>query len=89
MAPRNLGNDGGRLRDEENAKEEDDSPTTKKSVGAKFDGRFPLTRWKFAVALGVFVFFSTDLFCIYSTMPAALFGRIRLPRTILDLCMLK
>ena len=89
VAPRNLGNDGGRLRDEENAKEEDDSPTTKKSAGAKFDGRFPLTRWEFAVALGVFVFFSTGLICIYSTMPAAEYGRIRLPRTISDLRMLK
>ncbi|CBI18173.3 uncharacterized membrane protein At4g09580 [Vitis riparia] len=87
-APRNLGNDGGRLRDEENANE-DDSPTTKKPAGVKIDGRFPLTRWEFTVALGVFVFFSIGLFCIYLTMPAAEYGRIRLPRTISDLRMLK
>lgn len=87
-APRNLINDGGRLRDEEGAKFED-SPTSKKPVGAKLEGRFPLTKWEFAAALGVFLIFSTGLFCIYLTMPAADYGKMKLPRTISDLRMLK
>lgn len=84
-APRNLMGDPGRLlRDEENA-EEDDSPSGKKP---KFE-RFPLNRWEFAAAIGVFFVFSTGLFCIYLTMPAAEYGKIKLPRTVSDLRMLK
>ncbi|KAI4346392.1 hypothetical protein L6164_007290 [Bauhinia variegata] len=84
-APRNLMGDPGRLlRDEENA-EEDDSPSGKKP---KFE-RFPLNRWEFAAAIGVFFVFATGLFCIYLTMPAAEYGKIKLPRTVSDLRMLK
>ncbi|KAJ7969700.1 SNARE associated Golgi protein family [Quillaja saponaria] len=84
-APRNLTGDAGRLlRDEENAKE-DDSPTGKRP---KFE-RFPLNRWEFSAAVGVFLVFSTGLFCIYLTMPAAEYGKIKLPRTISDIRMLK
>lgn len=90
-APRNLTGDGGvrLLRDEENAKaaeeEEDDSPSGKKP---KSD-RFPLSRWEFAAAIGVFFVFSAGLFCIYLTMPPAEYGKLKLPRTISDLRMLK
>ncbi|PNS91142.1 hypothetical protein POPTR_019G083500v4 [Populus trichocarpa] len=81
------GNERGRvltMRDEEKAKE-DDSPSAKR---AKFE-RFPLTRWELAAALGVFFVFSTGLFCIYLTMPAAEYGKLKLPRTISDLRLLK
>ncbi|KAL3565567.1 hypothetical protein D5086_033613 [Populus alba] len=72
------------MRDEEKAKE-DDSPSAKR---AKFE-RFPLTRWELAAALGVFFVFSSGLFCIYLTMPAAEYGKLKLPRTISDLRLLK
>ncbi|KAJ4845097.1 hypothetical protein Tsubulata_037918 [Turnera subulata] len=72
------------LRDEEKAKQED-SPTGKR---AKFE-RFPLSRWEFTAALGVFLVFSTGLFCIYRTMPAAEYRQLKLPRTISDLRQLK
>ncbi|GMN51869.1 hypothetical protein TIFTF001_021020 [Ficus carica] len=89
-APRNLTVDAGvRLsRDEESAAvaaKEDDSPTGKKP---KFE-RFPLTRWELASAIGVFLIFSAGLFCIYSTMPSAEYGKLKLPRTVSDLRMLK
>lgn len=85
-APRNLANESVRVvRDEENAKFED-SPTSKKP---RLEGKFPLTKWEFAAALGVFLIFSTGLICVYLTMPAAEFGKIKLPRTISDLRMLK
>lgn len=85
-APRNLTVDAvGRLnKDEENAKE-DDSPTGKRP---KFD-RFPLTSWEIAAAIGVFLIFSTGLFCIYLTIPAAAYGKLKLPRTVSDLRILK
>ncbi|KAJ6291554.1 hypothetical protein OIU76_023597 [Salix suchowensis] len=81
------GNERGRvltMRDEERAKE-DDSPSAKR---AKFE-RFPLTRWELAASLGVFFVFSTGLICIYLTMPAAEYGKLKLPRTISDLRLLK
>ena len=84
-APRNLVGDSARLmKDEENA-DGNDSPTAKKP---KFE-RFPLNRWEFAAAIAVFFVFSTGLFCVYLTMPAAQYGKIKLPRTISDLRMLK
>ncbi|KAK3025412.1 hypothetical protein RJ639_040838 [Escallonia herrerae] len=82
-APRSLLVEGGRFRDEENA---EDSPTSKKP---KSDAKLPLSRWEFATALGVFFIFSTGLFCIYLTMPAAEYNKIKLPRTIADLRVLK
>ncbi|KAK6938521.1 SNARE associated Golgi protein [Dillenia turbinata] len=82
-------NDVKRLRDEENAKVGEDSPTTKKPVGPKLEGKFPLSRWELAAFVGVFVMFSLGLFGVYWTMPAADFGKIRLPRSLSDLRMLK
>ncbi|CAL1409986.1 unnamed protein product [Linum trigynum] len=72
------------MRDEEKAKE-DDSPSSKKS---KFE-RFPFSRWEFATAISVFFVFSTGLFCIYWTMPAAEYGKLKIPRTVSDLRLLK
>lgn len=86
VAPRGLANEAGRLRDEESAAvgaEDSDSPMSKK---ARF---VPVTRWELAVSVGVFVVFSTGLFWIYWTMPAAEYGNIKLPRTISDLRRLK
>nr|DAD39203.1 TPA_asm: hypothetical protein HUJ06_013526 [Nelumbo nucifera] len=85
-APRSLVVDVGRLRDVENAKE--DSPTSKKPIGAKLE-RFPLSHWELAAAASVFLLFSTGLFCVYLTMPAADYGKIKLPRSIADLRILK
>lgn len=51
--------------------------------------RFPLSRWEFAAALGVFLIFSTGLLCIYLTMPAADYEMLKLPRTLADLRLLK
>ncbi|CAB4289516.1 unnamed protein product [Prunus armeniaca] len=77
--------DAGRLlRDEESAKEDDWSAGKKPK-----SERFPLTRWEFAAALGVFLVFSTGLICVYLTMPAAEYGKLKLPRTIADLRLLK
>ncbi|XP_052191445.1 uncharacterized membrane protein At4g09580 [Diospyros lotus] len=85
-APRNLVVEVAGLRGEENA---EDSPTTKKPIGARLDGKMSLSRWEFTAALGVFLIFSTGLFCIYLTMPAAEYGKLKLPRTISDLRALK
>ncbi|KAF2600309.1 hypothetical protein F2Q68_00008845 [Brassica cretica] len=65
--------------------DEGDSPSGKRS---KLD-RFPLSRWELAVSLGVFLVFSSGLFCIYITMPAAELGKLNLPRSISDLRLLK
>ncbi|XP_042507179.1 uncharacterized membrane protein At4g09580-like isoform X1 [Macadamia integrifolia] len=86
-APRSIVIDTGRQRDEENAKE--DSPTSKKPISAKLDGRFPLSQWELVVAVSVFLLFSIGLFCVYVTMPAAEYGKIKLPRSISDLRVLK
>ncbi|MED6169127.1 hypothetical protein PIB30_018465 [Stylosanthes scabra] len=77
--------DTGRLlRDLEN-NGEDDSPASKKP---KSD-RFPLNSCEFAAAVAVFFLFALGLFYIYLTMPASEFGRIKLPRTLADLRLLK
>ncbi|KAL0015855.1 hypothetical protein SO802_002924 [Lithocarpus litseifolius] len=68
--------------DEENG---DDSPSAKRP---KLD-RFPLTRWEIVASLSVFFIFSAGLFCVYLTMPAADFGKLKLPRSISDLRLLK
>ncbi|KAK1436456.1 hypothetical protein QVD17_02236 [Tagetes erecta] len=86
-APRILTVDPERLnRDVEMA---EDSPTSKKHVGVEFEKRFPLSRWEIMVAAGVFFVFAIGLFCIYQTMPAAEYGKIKLPRSISDLRILK
>ncbi|KAJ1424913.1 SNARE associated Golgi protein [Sesbania bispinosa] len=74
------------LRDEENGGEpEDDSPSAKKPKSE----RFPFNTWEFAAAVTVFFVFSTGLFCIYLTMPAAASANLKLPRTLSDLRLLK
>ncbi|GKV09061.1 hypothetical protein SLEP1_g20610 [Rubroshorea leprosula] len=84
-APRNVS------RDEESAaanssKEDDDYSRT----GKRFKSdKFPLSRWEFAAFSGVFVIFSAGLFCIYLTMPVAEYGKLKLPRTVSDLRLLK
>ncbi|KAL4397898.1 hypothetical protein AHAS_Ahas01G0237900 [Arachis hypogaea] len=62
---------------------EDDSAAAKKSKSEKF----PLNSCEFATAVAVFFLFTTGLFCIYLT--ASEFGRIKLPRTLSDLLLLK
>ncbi|OMO62757.1 SNARE associated Golgi protein [Corchorus olitorius] len=87
-APRNVS------RDEESAavallnnssKEDDDSPTGKRFKSE----RFPVSRWELAAFLGVFLIFSTGLFCIYLTMPATEYGKLKIPRSVSDLRLLK
>ncbi|KAG9149162.1 hypothetical protein Leryth_003155 [Lithospermum erythrorhizon] len=73
--------------DEKDLKLEVESPTGKRF---KADGgRFPLSKWEVVVGLGVFLICSMGLLCIYLTMPAAEYGKIKLPRTIADLRLLK
>ncbi|XP_010438332.1 PREDICTED: uncharacterized membrane protein At4g09580-like [Camelina sativa] len=98
-APRNITGDGGGrqqqlVKDEENAAASsaakgglvnDDSPTGKRTKSE----RFPLSRWEFAVFFIVFLVFTTGLLCIYLTMPAAEYGKLKVPRTISDLRLLK
>ncbi|KAG4908054.1 putative membrane protein [Glycine soja] len=79
-APRNVT----ATRDEEKG-EDDDSPSAKKPKSE----RFPLNTWEFAVAVAVFLVFSTGLFCIYLTMPSAAYTNLKLPRTLSDLRLLK
>ncbi|KAH7654758.1 putative membrane protein [Dioscorea alata] len=79
-------------RDEENALGTDeDSPTSKKTAGARLDSaKFPLNRCETVAALSVFLIFSAGLFCIFLTMPEAEYDKIlRFPRTISDLRILK
>lgn len=72
-------------RDEEKNVVADDSPSAKRFKG----DRFPLSRWEFVGALGVFLVFSAGLCCIYLTMPAADYEMLRLPRSLADLRLLK
>ncbi|KAL0360107.1 UNVERIFIED_CONTAM: putative membrane protein [Sesamum radiatum] len=75
---------GGRLLDKDEEKNAE-SPTGKKYKAEKF----PLSRWEFVAAFGVFLVFSTGLFCIYLTMPAAEYQMLKLPRNLADLRLLK
>lgn len=75
---------GGRVLDKDEEKNTE-SPTRKKVKAEKF----PISRWEFAAALGVFLVFSTGLLCIYLTMPAAEYGMLKLPRNLADLRLLK
>lgn len=77
--------DEGRFRDEESAKIEDSSSSKK----PRLEGRFPLSSWELAVAMAVFFVFVIGLFFIFMRMPAAAYGKIKLPRTISDLRLLK
>ncbi|KAL3641402.1 hypothetical protein CASFOL_016370 [Castilleja foliolosa] len=85
-APRGAAADagGGRMLDRDE-KCDAETPTDKKY---KVDN-FPLSRWEFAAALGVFLVFSSGLLCIYLTMPAAEYEMLKLPRTLADLRLLK
>lgn len=51
--------------------------------------RFPLSRWEFVAAVGVFLVFSTGLLSVYLTMPKAQYQMLKLPRTLADLRLLK
>ncbi|KAL3845611.1 hypothetical protein ACJIZ3_003014 [Penstemon smallii] len=86
-APRSLVVDIGGARPSDKSEEMNaaESPTGK---SFKAD-RFPLSKWEFAAALGVFLVFSTGLLCIYLTMPAAEYEMLKLPRTLADLRLLK
>ncbi|KAK4422865.1 putative membrane protein [Sesamum alatum] len=75
---------GGRVLDKEEEKNVV-SPRGKKYKGEKF----PLSRWEFVAAFGVFLVFSTGLFCIYLTMPTAEYQMLKLPRNLADLRLLK
>ncbi|KAL0326310.1 UNVERIFIED_CONTAM: putative membrane protein [Sesamum radiatum] len=75
---------GGRLLDKDEEKNPE-SPTGKKYKAEKF----PLSRWEVVAAFGVFLVFSTGLFCIYLTMPAAEYQMLKLPRNLADLRLLK
>lgn len=63
----------------------EDSPTAKRFK----EGKFTLSCWEFGAALAVFMLCLTGLVCIYLTMPASEYGKLKLPRNISDLRMLK
>ncbi|KAL1561333.1 hypothetical protein AAHA92_04051 [Salvia divinorum] len=84
-APRSVVVEAGSWALDRDEEKNSDSPSEKK---LKAD-RFPLSRWEFAAALGVFLVFSTGLMCIYLTMPAAEYELLKLPRTLSDLRSLK
>lgn len=80
-APRNVVVETGiRLLKDEQVEEED---TPK---GAKLDGKLG---WEFTAFLTVFAVFGVGLFCIYLTMPAAEYGKLKVPRSVSDLRLLK
>ncbi|KAL8059839.1 hypothetical protein ABFX02_03G113000 [Erythranthe guttata] len=75
---------GGRLLDR------DEEKNGGSSDGKKYKAeKFPLSRWEFIAALGVFLLFSSGLLCIYLTMPASEYEMLKLPRTLADLRLLK
>ncbi|XP_019175963.1 PREDICTED: uncharacterized membrane protein At4g09580-like [Ipomoea nil] len=90
-APRGLVVDTSRLaRDEEKILDLSDSYSSDSPTAKRYkEGKFLLSRWEFAAALVVFMVCLTGLFCIYLTMPAADYGKLKLPRNISDLRMLK
>nr|GLL40417.1 uncharacterized membrane protein At4g09580-like [Ipomoea trifida] len=89
-APRVVVVDTGRLGGRDEEKSLDAGFGEVSPSGKRFkEGKFPLSRWEFAAALGVFGVCSTGLFCIYLTMPAAGYGKLKLPRTAADLRLLK
>ncbi|CAH9126307.1 unnamed protein product [Cuscuta epithymum] len=90
-APRSLAIDAGRLaRDEEKILDFPATSAAESPTGKRFkEGKIQFTNWEFAAALGVFAVSSTGLFCIYLTMPAAGYGKLKLPRTAADLRILK
>ncbi|KAL9234627.1 hypothetical protein vseg_009480 [Gypsophila vaccaria] len=76
---------GGVGGDEESGKIED-SPTSKKP---RIEGRFPLNRGEVFVATTVMAVFGFGLFFIFWRIPVSQYGKIKLPRTISDLQILK
>ncbi|KAK4758455.1 hypothetical protein SAY87_019756 [Trapa incisa] len=84
-APRSLIIDVEKLIRGDEDKKDADSPTEKKP---KLE-RFPFSRSELVAFFCVFLVFATGLYCIYLTMPSAEYGRLKLPRTISDLRMLK
>ncbi|GER38693.1 SNARE associated Golgi protein family [Striga asiatica] len=84
-APRSVVVDAGSRLSDRDEEKDDESPSGKKLKAE----RFPLSRWEFAAALGVFLVFSTGLLCVYLTMPAAEYEMLKLPRNLSDLRSLK
>ncbi|CAN0928263.1 Uncharacterized membrane protein At4g09580, partial [Linum grandiflorum] len=66
--------------------DDDDSPSSKRP---KLERALDFSRWELAAAVSVFFVFSAGLFCIYWTMPASQYGKLRIPRTVSDLRLLK
>lgn len=79
-APRNVVVETG-VRLMKDDQQEEDSPK-----GAKLDGKLG---WEFTAFLTVFAVFGVGLFCIYLTMPAAEYGKLKVPRSVSDLRLLK
>ncbi|CAI9764077.1 unnamed protein product [Fraxinus pennsylvanica] len=85
VAPRGLVLEaGGRVLDKDEEKNAESS-SGKKSKAEKF----PISRWEFGAALGVFMVFSTGLLFIYISMPSAEYGMLKLPRNLADLRLIK
>ncbi|CAA0818466.1 Uncharacterized membrane protein [Striga hermonthica] len=84
-APRSVVVDAGSRLSDRDEEKDDESPSGKKLKAE----RFPLSRWEFATAFGVFLVFSTGLLCVYLTMPAAEYEMLKLPRNLSDLRSLK
>ena len=81
-APRNVVVETGlRLMKDEQQEEDEDSPK-----GAKLDGKLG---WEFTAFLTLFAVFGVGLFCVYVTMPAAEYGKLKVPRSVSDLRLLK
>lgn len=84
-APRTLAIDVGKLRRDEEMGKLVDSPHEKKSKLRDF----PLSPPELLVFVCLLFVFSIGLYLIYSTMPSTEYGRIKFPRTISDLRLLK
>ncbi|PKI41887.1 uncharacterized membrane protein At4g09580-like [Punica granatum] len=84
-APRSLIVDVERLMRGDEDKKGEDSPTERKP---KLE-RYPFSRSELLAFLCVFLVFAIGLYCIYLTMPSAEYSRLKLPRTISDLRILK
>lgn len=69
---------------------DEDSPTTKKSIGVRFENRYPLNRYEMVTAAVIFLLLLCGMFCVYLVMPEAGDGKaLRVPRSISELRVLK
>lgn len=70
--------------------EDEDSPTTKKPIGVRFENKYPLNRWEMLIAALIFLLLLCGMFCVYLVMPEAGDGKaLRVPRSISELRVLK